>query len=121
MIVNSVLNDATVTSSKLVQVINYIINSVGWLVWWLQARFLRRRSPVRSPLNASCPLTRLRISTASAGDTYSLARKTNPPAASIVPWYGVALGYRKGDKHFRPPQNMGRPAVLFSMYKFINN
>ena len=34
----------------------------------------------------------LRIGTASAGDTHSLARRTNPPTAGIVPRYRVAWG-----------------------------
>ena len=42
------------------------------------------------PPDASRPVTKLRIGTASAGDTHSLARRTNPPTASIQPRYGVA-------------------------------
>ena len=45
---------------------------------------------VRSPPDASRPVTKLQIGTASAGDTNSLAPRTNPPTASIVPRYGVA-------------------------------
>ena len=63
---------------------------VGWVVLWLHARFLRRGLGVRSPPDASRPVTKLRIGTASAGDIHSLARGTNPPTASIVPRYGVA-------------------------------
>ena len=40
--------------------------------------------------------------TASAGNAHSLARKVNPLTASLVPRYGVAQGYRKGDEHLRP-------------------
>ena len=47
--------------------------------------------------------------TALAGDTHSLARRTNPPTACIVHRHGVAKG--KGDKHLRPPQKLGRPAL----------
>ena len=54
--------------------------------------FLRRGFRVPSPPDASRPVTKLQIGTASAGDTYSLTRRTNPPTASIVPWNGVALG-----------------------------
>ena len=43
-----------------------------------------------SPHDPSRPVTKLRIGTASAGDTHSLACRTNPPTASIMPQYGVA-------------------------------
>ena len=36
------------------------------------------------------PVYQAVIGTALAGDTHSLARRTNPPAASSVPWHGVA-------------------------------
>ena len=54
------------------------------------------------------PVTKLRIGTALAGDTHSLACRTNPPAASTVPWYDVALGYRKGDKSTSGQPKIGR-------------
>ena len=41
-------------------------------------------------VDASHPITKLQIGTASAGDTHSLARRAKPPTASIVPRYGVA-------------------------------
>ena len=51
---------------------------------------------------------------ASAGDAHFLVRRTNPPTASSVPWYGVAQGYRKGNEHLRQSQKMGAtwPCIL---------
>ena len=43
------------------------------------------RVPDSIPPDASRPVTKLRIGTASVGDTHSLARRANPPTASIVP------------------------------------
>ena len=83
---------------------------------WLHARFLRRGLRVLSPPDASRPVTKLRIGTASAGDAYSQARKTNPPAASMVPWYGVAYGYRKEDKHLMPLQKLGETCPCILLY-----
>ena len=51
---------------------------------------LRRGFRVLPPPDASRPVTKLQIGTALAGDTHSLTRRTNPPTASIVPWYGAA-------------------------------
>ena len=48
----------------------------------------------------TCPVTKLKIGTASAGDTRYLARCI-PPTVSSVLRYRVALVYRKRDKHLR--------------------
>jgi hypothetical protein len=55
-----------------------------------QMHLPRRRSRVQIRPDASCPVTKLRIGTAMAGGTYSLARRINPPAVSSVLRYGVA-------------------------------
>ena len=52
--------------------------------------FSTSKTIVANLSDASRPVTKLRIGTASAGDTHSLARRTNLPTASIVPRYGVA-------------------------------
>ena len=83
-----------------------------WVVQCLHTHFLRRGSRDLSSPDTSRPVTKLRIGTASAGDTHSLALKTSLPEASIVSWYVVAQGYRKGDKHLKPPQNRGRPTLV---------
>ena len=61
--------------------------------------------------------------TASAGDAHYLVpvRRTNPPTASSVPWYGVAQGYRKEDEHLRQSQHMGAtwPCILYLVVVFV--
>ena len=62
--------------------------------------------------------------TASAGNAHSLARRINPSTASLVPRYGVAQGYRKGDEHLRPSKQMERPkfalhCILLYVLTFI--
>ena len=48
----------------------------------------KQKARVQIRSDASRPVTKL-IGTASAGDTHSLARRTNPPTASIVPRHRV--------------------------------
>ena len=50
----------------------------------------KQKARVQIRWDASRPVTKLRFGTASAGDTHSLARRTNPPTASIVPRHRVA-------------------------------
>ena len=95
-----------------------LTSSVTNLFWYFLFRYIHCRpggvvvtqSPskqnawVQITLDASRPVTKLWFGTASAGDTHSLACRTNPPTASLVPRHRVAWGYWKGDKHLRPSQ-----------------
>ena len=69
-----------------------ILLEVILVVQWLHARIPRGglRILSGSPPDASRAVAKLRVGAASAGDTHTLARRTNPTTASIVPRYRVA-------------------------------